>query len=110
MTTEQPKDPEDALQQGEAAASAAVTHAMQTVQKAMEELAALLGEESTATMDALKQAKQAASENLADAREMGRAGVAELSESVRRNPLAWLAGAVGVGLIVGLWRNRAHRP
>jgi uncharacterized protein YbjQ (UPF0145 family) len=110
MTTEQPKVPEEALQEAEAAASPAVTHAIQAVQKAMEELAALLGAESSATMDVLMQAKQAASENLADAREMGRVGVAELSESVRRNPLAWLAGAVGVGLIVGLWRNRAHRP
>ncbi|WP_298423535.1 hypothetical protein [Rhodoblastus sp.] len=94
-------------------ADSSITQALAAVQKAMEELAAVLGADSTATISALKQAGQAASENLAgltdDARDLGRAGLDEISESVRRNPLAWLAAAVGLGLVIGLWRNRGSR-
>ncbi|HUO53990.1 MAG TPA: hypothetical protein VMU18_04585 [Rhodoblastus sp.] len=113
MTAEQDIPPVDPTPANEASSSPAVAQAMHAVQKAMEDLAALLGADSTATLDALKQAGQAASDNLVgiadDARDIGRAGLDELSASVRRNPLAWLAGAVGLGLIVGLWRNRAER-
>lgn len=90
-----------------------VAKALDAVRNAMEHLAALLGTEPGAALDALKQAGQTASDNLAsiagDARDMGREGLDDLSAAVRRNPLAWLAAAAGVGLVVGLWRNRGGR-
>jgi hypothetical protein len=92
---------------------APIAEALRAVQTAMEDLAALLGVDSAATLDAFKQARHAASENFAgvadDARDLGLAKLEDLSAAVRRNPLAWLAGAVGVGLIVGLWRNGDRR-
>jgi hypothetical protein len=92
---------------------APVAEALRAVQTAMEDLAALLGVDSAVTLDALKQARHAAAENLAgvadDARDLGQAKLEDLSAAVRRNPLAWLAAAVGIGLIVGLWRSGDRR-
>jgi hypothetical protein len=92
---------------------APVAEALRAVQTAMEDLAALLSVDSAATLDALKQARHAATENLAgvadDARDLGLAKLEDLSAAVRRNPLAWLAGAVGVGVIVGLWGHGGRR-
>jgi hypothetical protein len=92
---------------------APVEEALRAVQTAMEDLAALLGVDSAATLDALKQARHAAAENFAgvadDARDLGLAKLEDLSAAVRRNPLAWLVGAVGVGLIIGLWRKGDRR-
>jgi hypothetical protein len=90
-----------------------VVEALASVQKAVEELAALLGVDSTATIEALKKAGQTASDNLAGlahgAKDIGDAKLDDLSAAVRRNPLAWLGAAVGLGLIVGLWRGRDGR-
>lgn len=111
-----------------------VADALRAVQKAMEDLAVLLGADSAATLDALKHAGRAAADNLAGfaegARDMGRSAqdlgrsaqdlgrsaqdlgrdkLDDLGAAVRRNPLAWLAAAAGVGLVVGLWRNRGGR-
>jgi hypothetical protein len=92
--------------------ASSVTQALNAVQKAMEELAALLGGNPAEAVKALREAGRAATDNLAglagDARDIGEAGLDELSDSVRRNPLPWLAAALGLGLIVGLWRNRGR--
>lgn len=112
MTAEETKAEEE-KSVADSALSPAVADSLQAVQKALEELATLLGADSAATLDVLKQAGQAASENLAGmaegAREMSRAKVDDFEAAVRRHPLAWLAAAVGLGLIVGLWRNRGPR-
>ena len=111
------KEREPAEKATESEASPPVAEALHAVQKAMEDLAALLGADSTATLDAIRHAGRAASDNLAgfadDAREAGRAAqdrgrekLDDLSAAVRRNPLGWLAAAAGAGLVVGLWRNR----
>jgi hypothetical protein len=59
---------------------------------------------------ALKNVSKAASDNLGDfaqgAGEAGRAQLDDLGRAVRRNPLAWLAAALGLGLIFGLWQGR----
>lgn len=100
---------DEATKRAESALSPSVAEALQAAQKAMEDLAALLGTDSAAAVDALKQAGRAASDRVAgiadDARDLGRAGLEDLSAAVRRNPLAWLAAATALGLIVGLWRN-----
>jgi hypothetical protein len=102
----EPENPQDSE-------PAPVAEALRAVQTAMEDLAALLGVDSVATLDALKQARHAAAENFTgvadDARDLGLAKLEDLSAAVRRNPLAWLAGAIGVGLIVGLWRKGDRR-
>lgn len=112
MSEQKPSEPEESSQPAEDAAAPSVAHALHVVQKAMEDLAALLGADPEATVNALKEAGRAATDNLAglagDARDIGEAGVEELSDSVRRNPLPWLAAALGLGLIVGLWRNRGR--
>ena len=94
-------------------ASPEVASALQAVQKAMENLAGILGVDSAAALDALKQAGQSASDNLTaaagEARERGQETLDEFSAAVRRNPLAWLAAALGLGLIVGLWRDSGGR-
>jgi hypothetical protein len=113
MTRQKSAEPAESPQTDEASAAPSVAQALHAVQKAMEDLASLLGADPEAAVNALKQAGQAASDNLAgfadDARDIGKAGLDEISDSVRRNPLPWLAGALGLGLIIGLWRNRAHR-
>lgn len=97
----------------EQAASGEVATALHAVQKAMENLAGLLGVDSGAALDALKQAGQSASDNLSaaagEARERGRETLDDLSAAIRRNPLLWLAAAAGLGLIVGLWRDAGGR-
>jgi ElaB/YqjD/DUF883 family membrane-anchored ribosome-binding protein len=94
------------------------SHAVDAVQKAVEELTALLRSHAPEAASALKEASKAAGENIGDlahelkddAREIGRARLDDLSAAVRRNPLASLAIAAGVGLIFGLWNNRGGRP
>ncbi|MGP0105011.1 hypothetical protein [Rhodoblastus sp.] len=111
MTGKKPAESVEAPRPEEGAAAPSVAQALNAVHKAMEELAGLLGADPEAAAKALKEAGQAASDNLAElasgARDIGQVGLADLSDSVRRNPLPWLAGALGLGLIVGLWRNRA---
>lgn len=112
MSEQNTSEAEQNPQPAEDAAAPSVAHALNVVQKALEDLAALLGADPEATVKALKEAGRAATDNLAglagDAREIGEAGLDELSDSVRRNPLPWLAAALGLGLIVGLWRNRGR--
>jgi hypothetical protein len=97
----------------ELAASPEVATALHAVQKAMENLAGLLGVDSAAALDALKQAGHTASDNLSvaagEARARGQETLDDLSAAVRRNPLAWLAAAAGLGLIIGLWRDAGGR-
>jgi hypothetical protein len=104
-TVETPKEAE--------AAAPSVAEARHAAQKALEEIASLLGADPAAAVEAFKQAGQAASARVAgvadEARDLGRVKLDELSAAARRNPLAWLAAAFGLGLIVGLWRNRAPR-
>jgi hypothetical protein len=113
MTSNKEADPAAPPAGDEAGLSPQVVQALQAVQKAMEDLAGLLGADSAATLDALKQAGRAASENLGgianDARDRSRETLDDLSESVRRHPLSWLAAALGAGLVIGLWRNRGDR-
>ncbi len=94
-------------------AAPSVAQALNAVQKAMEDLASLLGADPEAAAKALKEAGRAATDNLAElvseARDIGQGGADELADSVRRNPWPWLAAALGLGLILGLWRNRAPR-
>ncbi len=114
MSDAEESEPAEEKPAPDSALSPAVADSLQAVQKALEELAALLGADSAATLDVLKQAGQAASENLVgmaeEARDLSRAKVDDVEAAVRRHPLAWLAAAVGLGLIVGLWRNRGPRP
>ena len=72
------------------------------MQKAMGDLAALLGADTAATLDALRQAGDASRAS----RDLGREKLDDLTAAVRRNPFGWLAAAAGAGLVVGLWRNR----
>ena len=113
MTRNKPADADESPQPDKEGDASSVAQALGAVQRAMEELASLLGADPEAAAKALKEAGRAASDNLAefagDARDIGRAGLDELSDSVRRNHLPWLAAALGLGLIVGLWRNRAPR-
>ncbi len=113
MTRKQPAEPEGTAQPDDEDAAPSVAQALNAVRNAMEELASLLGADPEAAAKALKEAGQAASDNLAelasDARDIGQVGLNQLSDSVRRNPLTWLAAALGLGLVVGLWRNRASR-
>lgn len=110
MSAKQEPEPAESPNAAEPAPVAEALHAVQT---AMEDLAGLLGVDSAATLDAFRQARHAASENLAgvanDAQDIGREKLEDLSAAVRRNPLAWLAAAAGIGLIVGLWRNGDRR-
>lgn len=112
MSKQKPSEPEESPQPAVDAAGPSVAQALHAVQKAMEDLAALLGADPAATVQALKDAGRAATDNLAgmadDARDIGEAGLEELSDSMRRNPLPWLAAALGLGLILGLWRNRGR--
>jgi ElaB/YqjD/DUF883 family membrane-anchored ribosome-binding protein len=91
----------------------AAVQAVETMRKLAEELTRLLKGENGDLAASLKQAGQAASENIGglahDAEVLGRAGLDDLGAAVRRNPLAWLAAAAGVGLILGLWNGRGGR-
>jgi type VI protein secretion system component VasK len=113
MTRNKPAEADETPQPDTEGDASSVAQALGAVQKAMEELASLLGADPEAAAKALKEAGRAAADNLAelasDARDIGQGGVDELSDSVRRHPLPWLAAALGLGLIVGLWRNRANR-
>ncbi|WP_298358235.1 hypothetical protein [Rhodoblastus sp.] len=113
MTSKKSAEADESPQPDKEGDASSVAQALGAVQRAMEELASLLGADPEAAARALKEAGRAASDNLAElageARDIGEAGLAEISQSVRRNPLPWLAAALGLGLIVGLWRNRAPR-
>ncbi len=65
------------------------------------------------TVDALRKAVDEltviASVNAAGTRDFGNAKMEELSAAIRRNPLSFVAAGVGVGLIIGLWRQRDIR-
>ncbi|HUO55648.1 MAG TPA: hypothetical protein VMU18_12945 [Rhodoblastus sp.] len=101
------------LKKTETMLTSSVVEALQGAQKAFSDLAALLEVDSSAALDALREASHAASDKVAgfagDARDMSRVKLDDLSAAVRKNPLLWLAGAVGLGLVVGLWRNRDSR-
>jgi ElaB/YqjD/DUF883 family membrane-anchored ribosome-binding protein len=92
---------------------AIVTQAVEAMRRAVEELSEILGDNATNAGAALKEAGNAASDNLSDmadgARDMGRVKLGYLTSAVKKNPLAWVAAAAGVGLIIGLWRNRDQR-
>jgi hypothetical protein len=113
MSADRTPDPIDDLKDSGATLSSPVIEALQSAQKAFADLAALLETDSAAALDTLKEASHAASDKVAgiagDARDMSRLKLDELSAAVRRNPLLWLAGAMGLGLIMGLWRNRNGR-
>ena len=113
MTSKKSAEADESPQPDKEGDASSVAQALGAVQRAMEELASLLGADPEAAARALKEAGRAASDNLAElageARDIGEAGLAEISQLVRRNPLPWLAAALGLGLIVGLWRNRAPR-
>lgn len=106
--SDQPQPTPDA--QPDPAALAA--QAVEAIRKVTEELSRLLGAEGEIA-SSLKNAGKAASENIGgfaqDAQELGRARLDDLGDAVRRNPLAWLAAAAGVGLILGLWNGRGGR-
>jgi ElaB/YqjD/DUF883 family membrane-anchored ribosome-binding protein len=96
------------------------TQAVESMRKAVDEMTALLRANAPAAVEALKDARKAAGENISglagdardlahDARDLGRDRLDDLSVAVRRNPLTWLAVAAGAGLIVGLWNNRGGR-
>lgn len=109
MSAQQKPEVAENLKRAEAVLSASVTEALNATQKAVEQLAALLGTDPAAAVEAMKQAGQAASDRVAgvadDARRIGRAKADDLGAAVRLNPLAWLAAAFGLGLIFGLWRQ-----
>jgi hypothetical protein len=102
--------PEDAP---EADANALSAQAMEAIHQAIDELASLLRAHAPDAVSALKQAGQAAGDNIGDmagdARDLGRAKLDDLGAAVRRNPLSWLALAAGLGLVVGLWNGRGGR-
>jgi hypothetical protein len=100
MSAAKEREPADNATESEA--SPPVAEALHAVQKAMEDLAALLGADSTATLGAIRQAGEAGRA----AQDLGREKLDDLSAAVRRNPLGWLAAAAGAGLVLGLWRNR----
>ncbi|WP_294537572.1 hypothetical protein [uncultured Rhodoblastus sp.] len=97
--------------------NALASNAVDAVRKAVEELTELLRGHGPEAASALKEAGKAAGEHIDDlahdlkdeAGAFSRARLEELSAAVRKNPLAALSIAVGVGLIVGLWNNRGGR-
>lgn len=73
----------------------ALAEAARAARHALDELAKALGADPQQAFAALERA----------GREAGAGGVEKFSDSVRRHPLAWIAGALGLGLILGLWRK-----
>ena len=97
---------------------AAVAQAIDAMRKVADELTRLASQaDRSATVAALKDAGKAASDQASamaqdfahDARDLGEAKLQDFTAAVRRNPLAWLAAALGLGLIVGLWKNGGGR-
>jgi ElaB/YqjD/DUF883 family membrane-anchored ribosome-binding protein len=90
--------------------SAMVTQAVESMRRAVEELSDILGDNASTASAALKEAGKTATDNLSEiadgARVLGRGKLGDLQSAVKNNPLAWVAAAAGVGLIIGLWRNR----
>jgi hypothetical protein len=111
MSGAEKSDPKAPAETAEAASdvSVLVAQAVEAMRRVVEDLSRLVADPS-AKVAAIKDAGKAASENLGefaqDASALGRSGLDEVSAAVRRNPLTWLAVAAGVGLIVGLWKNR----
>jgi ElaB/YqjD/DUF883 family membrane-anchored ribosome-binding protein len=111
----EPKEAEKTL--GAESADASTSQAMDAVHKAIDDLTGLLRGHAPDAVSALKDAGKAAGENIGDlardlsgdARDIGRARLDELAVAVRRNPVASVAIAAGVGLIIGLWNNRGGR-
>ncbi len=89
---------------------AMVTQAIEAMRRAVEELSDVLGDNAVNASAALKEAGKAATDNISDladgARDLGRGKLSDFTTAVKKNPLAWVAAAAGVGLIIGLWRNR----
>lgn len=44
--------------------------------------------------------------NAVDTRDYSQAKLEEFSAAIRRNPLGYFAAGVGLGMVVGLWRQR----
>ncbi len=80
--------------------NALVAEAVKAMHKAVGDLSILLGPEGAAGK---------IGDLTAGARDIGGAGLDDLSAVVRKNPLAWLAAALGLGLVLGLWGNRDHK-
>lgn len=80
--------------------NALAAEAVKAMLKAVDELSNLLGAEGAAAR---------LGDMTEEARNISRAGLDDLTAVVRKNPLAWLAAAAGLGLVVGLWRNRDKR-
>jgi ElaB/YqjD/DUF883 family membrane-anchored ribosome-binding protein len=87
---------------------------VEAMQRAVEDMSRLLSVHASDAGARLSKAGRAATDQLGDiaenAKNLGDARLDDLSVVVRKNPLAWLAAAVGIGLIIGLWQNRDSRP
>ena len=98
--------------EGGSQVSAAVTQAIDAMRRVVDELSRLAAVDPSETVAALKGGAKAASAQAQDlaqgARGLSQARIEDLGDAVRRNPLAWLAAALGLGLIVGMW-NRGGR-
>ena len=65
------------------------------------------------TVEALRKAVDEltviASVNAVGTRDFGNAKLEEFSASIRRSPISFVAAGFGLGLIIGLWRQRDVR-
>ena len=68
---------------------------LKAARAALDDVAKALGADPRGAFEALERA----------GRDAGANGLETMSESVRRHPLAWIAGAFGMGLALGLWRK-----
>ncbi len=87
--------------QAAADVNALAAEAVKAMHKAVVELSNLLGAEGAAGKIGVM---------TEEARNISRESLDDFSAVVRKNPLAWLAAAAGLGLIVGLWKSRDTRP